>query len=55
MSDPARSCRCRFHLRQHHAGVLEEGSTRRCQFDTASAARQELRAYLVLKLSNLPA
>jgi hypothetical protein len=33
--------------------VIEEGSTRRCQFDTASAARQELHAYLVLKVSNL--
>jgi len=34
--------------------VFEKGSTCRRQFDTSSAARQELRAYLVLKISNLP-
>jgi hypothetical protein len=35
--------------------VIEEGSTRRRQFDTASFSRQELGAHLVLKISNLPA
>jgi hypothetical protein len=34
--------------------VFEKGSTCGRQFDPASAARQELRAYLVLKVSNLP-
>jgi hypothetical protein len=44
MRDPACSFGCRFNLQSHHAGVIEEGSTRRCQFDPASAARQELDA-----------
>ena len=34
--------------------MFEKGSTRWCQFDTASPARQQLCAYLVLKVSNLP-
>jgi hypothetical protein len=54
MSDPASSFDCRFNLRLHRAGVFEKGSTCGCQFDTASAARQESRTYLVLKISNLP-
>ena len=33
--------------------MFEKGSTCGCQSDTASAARQELRAYLVLQVSNL--
>jgi hypothetical protein len=35
--------------------MFEKRSTRRRQFDTASATNQQLRAYLVLKVSNLPA
>jgi len=34
--------------------VIEKGSTRRCQFDPASAARQELGTDLVFEISNLP-
>jgi hypothetical protein len=34
--------------------VTEEGATRRRQFNAASAAYQKWRAYLVLKISNLP-
>jgi hypothetical protein len=55
MGGPAGSVGCRFHLREHQAGVVEKGSARRCQLDAASAACQESRAYLVLKVSNLPA
>src|SRR6202035_3713194 len=55
MSDPARSFGCRLNLRQCHAGVLEKGSTRRCQIDAASGTRQELGTYLVFKIPNLPA
>jgi hypothetical protein len=55
MSDPACSCGGGFHLRQRRAGMIQERSTRRCQFDAASAACQESRTYLVLKISNLPA
>ena len=35
--------------------MIEKGANRRCQFDAASATRQELRAYLLLKVMNLPA
>jgi hypothetical protein len=38
-SDPARSFGCRANLRQHRAGVIEKGSTRRCQFNPARAVR----------------
>jgi len=55
MSGPARSFGCRFNLRQHRAGVFEKGSTRRCQFDAASAPRQKLGTNLFLKISDLPA
>jgi hypothetical protein len=54
MNNPARSFTCRFCLRQYDTGVIEKGSTRRCQFDPASAARQELGAHLILKIPNLP-
>jgi hypothetical protein len=54
MSDTASTFGCRFNLRWHRAGVFEKGSTCGCEFDTASAARQDLRAYVVLKVSNLP-
>ena len=37
----------------YQAGVFEKGSACRCQFDAASAACQESRTYLVLKVSNL--
>jgi hypothetical protein len=35
--------------------MIEKRSTGRRQFNPASAARQELRAYLLLKVTNLPA
>jgi hypothetical protein len=35
--------------------VIEKGSTRRCQFDAASAAREQLGTDLVLKIADLPA
>jgi hypothetical protein len=54
MGDPACSVGCRFNLRQDQASVIEEGSTRRCQFNAASAACQESRTYLILKIANLP-
>jgi hypothetical protein len=54
MSDTASSLRCRFNLRHHRAGVFEKSSTCGREFDTASAARQEWRAYLLLKIPNLP-
>jgi hypothetical protein len=55
VSGPACSFARRFNLRQHGAGVIEKGATRRRQFDTASSSRQEWCANLVLKISNLPA
>jgi hypothetical protein len=55
IGDPACSLGRRFDVRYHHARVIEEGSARRCQFDAASPAYQELRTYLLLKISNLPA
>ena len=55
MREAPNRCGCRFQLREHGARVSEKGSTRRRQFDTASAARQELSPYLVLKVANLPA
>jgi hypothetical protein len=35
--------------------VIEKGSTCGCEFDAAGAAREELRAHLAFKISNLPA
>jgi hypothetical protein len=35
--------------------MIEKRSTGWRQFDTASATRQQLRAHLVLEVSNLPA
>jgi hypothetical protein len=55
MSGPASGFGCHFHLRKHRAGVIEKGSTCRCQFDAASPTSQESRTHLVLKISNLPA
>jgi hypothetical protein len=55
MGDPPCSFGCRFNLRQHDAGVIEKSSTRRCELNAPSAAYQEWRAYLVLKIPNLPA
>jgi hypothetical protein len=40
-------------LGEYRAGVIEKGATCRGQFDATSAPREELRAYLVLKISNL--
>jgi hypothetical protein len=53
MSGAASSFGCGLNLREHRAGVIEKGATCRRQFDAASAAREELRTYLVLKISNL--
>ena len=55
MSYAASSLTCCVRLRQYRTGAIEEGSARWCQFDAASATRQELHAYLLLKITNLPA
>jgi hypothetical protein len=55
MNDPPRSFGGPFNLRQHSAGVIEKGSTRRCQRDATSCARHELDANLVLKVPDLTA
>jgi hypothetical protein len=41
-------------MRQHQAGVIEKGSTRRRQFDAVRAAREQLSANLVFKVADLP-
>jgi hypothetical protein len=35
--------------------MIEKGSTGRCQFDAASAAREQLSTHLVFKSPDLPA
>src|ERR1043166_1527591 len=55
MSDPACSFTSRLYLRQDQASVREKGSTRRCKFDAASAAHQQLGTDLIFKIPNLPA
>ncbi len=54
MSNPACSFSRRFYLRQHQASMIEKGSTRRGQVDTASRSSQKFGAHLGLKVSNLP-
>ncbi|MGB8833772.1 MAG: hypothetical protein WCC95_16600 [Candidatus Sulfotelmatobacter sp.] len=45
----------RINLQQNSARVIEKGSTRRCERDATSCARQELGANFFLKVSKLAA
>ena len=55
MNSPACSFGRRVNLQEDSARVIEKGSTRRCQLDATSCARQELGANFFLKVSKLAA